>query len=147
MTTDAEKTRWRCTCAYDGTAFAGWQSQVGGVAIQDAIEARLAAIFHAPVRIHGSGRTDAGVHAHGQVFHFEACLRAFKSRTRAASPGNSTPVSAPRVSATFIISTSAIRIRSRVRFAGPSTVRLISPRWNARRRSCAAGMISGRSRP
>lgn len=64
--------RWKCTCAYDGTTFAGWQSQAGGVAIQDAIEARLAAILHAPVRIHGSGRTDAGVHARGQVFHFDA---------------------------------------------------------------------------
>ena len=41
MKTDAETTRWRCTCAYDGTAFAGWQSQAGVMAIQDAIEARL----------------------------------------------------------------------------------------------------------
>jgi tRNA pseudouridine38-40 synthase len=64
--------RWKCVCAYDGTAFAGWQSQVGGTAIQDVIEARLAAIFKRPVRIHGSGRTDAGVHARGQVFHFDA---------------------------------------------------------------------------
>jgi tRNA pseudouridine38-40 synthase len=64
--------RWRCVCAYDGTAFAGWQSQAGGVAIQDVIESRLAGIFKRPVRIHGSGRTDAGVHARGQVFHFDA---------------------------------------------------------------------------
>lgn len=75
MKTDAEKTRWRCTCVYDGTAFAGWQSQAGGLAIQDAIETRLAAIFHSAVRIHGSGRTDAGVHARGQVFHFDADWR------------------------------------------------------------------------
>ena len=64
--------RWKCVCAYDGTTFAGWQSQAGGTAIQDVIEARLAQIFKRPVRIHGSGRTDAGVHAHGQVFHFDA---------------------------------------------------------------------------
>ncbi len=64
--------RWKCVCAYDGTEFAGWQSQMGGTAIQDVIEARLAQIFKAPVRIHGSGRTDAGVHARGQVFHFDA---------------------------------------------------------------------------
>lgn len=64
--------RWKCVCAYDGTTFAGWQSQAGGVAIQDVIEARLAQIFTAPVRIHGSGRTDAGVHAQAQVFHFDA---------------------------------------------------------------------------
>jgi tRNA pseudouridine38-40 synthase len=67
-----EHHRWKCVCAYDGTLFAGWQSQAGGTAIQDVIEARLAQIFKSPVRIHGSGRTDAGVHAHGQVFHFDA---------------------------------------------------------------------------
>jgi tRNA pseudouridine38-40 synthase len=64
--------RWKCVCAYDGTAFAGWQSQAGGRAIQDVIEARLAQIFKMQIRIHGSGRTDSGVHAHGQVFHFDA---------------------------------------------------------------------------
>ena len=64
--------RWKCICAYDGADFAGWQSQAHGTAIQDVIEARLALIFKAPVRIHGSGRTDAGVHARGQVFHFDA---------------------------------------------------------------------------
>ena len=64
--------RWKCVCAYDGGHFAGWQSQAGGKAVQDVIEARLAEIFGAPVRIHGSGRTDAGVHALGQVFHFDA---------------------------------------------------------------------------
>jgi tRNA pseudouridine38-40 synthase len=55
-----------------GTHHEGWQSQPGGRAIQDVIEKRLAAIFGHPIRIHGSGRTDAGVHARGQVFHFDA---------------------------------------------------------------------------
>lgn len=64
--------RWKAVCAYDGTHFAGWQSQARGVAIQDVIEARLAAVLKRAVRIHGSGRTDAGVHARGQVFHFDA---------------------------------------------------------------------------
>jgi tRNA pseudouridine38-40 synthase len=64
--------RWKCICAYDGTGFTGWQSQAGGRAVQDVIEARLAEIFEMPVRIYGSGRTDAGVHARGQVFHFDA---------------------------------------------------------------------------
>lgn len=65
-------TRWKCVCAYDGTTFAGWQSQAGGAAIQDIIEARIAQIFKTQVRIHGSGRTDSGVHALAQVFHFDA---------------------------------------------------------------------------
>ncbi len=64
--------RWKCTCAYDGTDFNGWQSQPLGNTVQDILEARLAYIFKKPVRIHASGRTDAGVHARGQVFHFDA---------------------------------------------------------------------------
>lgn len=77
-------TRWKVVCAYDGTPFAGWQSQVGGQAIQDVIEARLAVIFGRQVRIHGSGRTDAGVHAHGQVFHFDAAWRHGPEKLRAS---------------------------------------------------------------
>jgi tRNA pseudouridine38-40 synthase len=67
--------RWKCLCAYDGASFAGWQSQAGGGAIQDIIEVRLTQVLGAPIRIHGSGRTDAGVHARGQVFHFDAAWR------------------------------------------------------------------------
>jgi tRNA pseudouridine38-40 synthase len=64
--------RWRCVCAYDGGGFAGWQSQPAGDSVQDAVEARLADVLGAPTRTHASGRTDAGVHAHAQVFHFDA---------------------------------------------------------------------------
>lgn len=63
--------RWKCVCAYDGSAFEGWQSQPGATGVQDAIEKRLKQITGEDVRIHGSGRTDAGVHAHEQVFHFD----------------------------------------------------------------------------
>lgn len=76
--------RWRGECAYDGTAFAGWQSQPNGNGIQDHIEARLGAILKSPVRIHGSGRTDAGVHANGQVFHFDAAWRHAPDKLRLA---------------------------------------------------------------
>lgn len=65
-------TRFVCEVAYDGTDYLGWQSQPGGGTVQDVIEARLARIFRTPVRIYGSGRTDSGVHAKGQVFHFDA---------------------------------------------------------------------------
>ncbi len=64
--------RWRGLCAYDGTDFYGWQSQQGGRTIQDYLEKRLAQIFRRPVRVHASGRTDSGVHAKAQVFHFAA---------------------------------------------------------------------------
>lgn len=69
---EANSTRWRCVCAYDGGEFSGWQSQPDGRAVQDVIERRLQDVFQRQIRIHGSGRTDAGVHAHGQVFHFDA---------------------------------------------------------------------------
>jgi tRNA pseudouridine38-40 synthase len=64
--------RWKCTCAYDGTNFDGWQRQPSGGAVQNHIEAALTQIFDRPLQLHGSGRTDAGVHARGQCFHFDA---------------------------------------------------------------------------
>ena len=64
--------RWKCTCAYDGTDFDGWQRQPSGGAVQNHIESALAQVFDLPLQLHGSGRTDAGVHARGQCFHFDA---------------------------------------------------------------------------
>ncbi len=64
--------RWKCTCAFDGGAFNGWQSQADGSGVQDAIEGRLAVVLGERVRIHGSSRTDSGVHARRFVFHFDA---------------------------------------------------------------------------
>ena len=64
--------RWKCTCAYDGTDFDGWQRQPSGGAVQNHIEAALTQVFDLPLQLHGSGRTDAGVHARGQCFHFDA---------------------------------------------------------------------------
>ncbi len=56
---------------YDGRRFCGWQSQPGGCGVQDALERALSGICGHPVRIAGAGRTDSGVHASGQVAHFE----------------------------------------------------------------------------
>ncbi|MDR2769494.1 MAG: tRNA pseudouridine(38-40) synthase TruA [Puniceicoccales bacterium] len=64
--------RWKCVCSYEGGAFYGWQSQSHRQGVQDALEDRLQKIFKHLVRVHGSSRTDAGVHAKGQVFHFDA---------------------------------------------------------------------------
>jgi len=63
--------RWKCICAYDGTDFDGWQRQPGGNAVQNYLESALSRIFDREIRTHGSGRTDAGVHARGQCFHFD----------------------------------------------------------------------------
>ena len=64
-------TRFRATVSYDGTDFNGWQTQPGGNTVQDLLEKRLTSILGAQVHIAGSGRTDAGVHAQAQVFHFD----------------------------------------------------------------------------
>lgn len=57
----------KLTLAYDGTAYVGWQRQAAGVSIQGLLEDALARLEGAPVALHGAGRTDAGVHAFGQV--------------------------------------------------------------------------------
>ena len=57
----------KITLAYDGTRFVGWQRQTEGESIQGLLEEALAKFEDGPVTVHGAGRTDAGVHALGQV--------------------------------------------------------------------------------
>jgi tRNA pseudouridine38-40 synthase len=57
----------KITLAYDGTRFVGWQRQAEGESIQGLLEEALAQFEGGPVTAHGAGRTDAGVHALGQV--------------------------------------------------------------------------------
>ena len=56
---------------YDGSRFLGWQTQPGGGTVQDALESALTGIADAPVSVTCAGRTDRGVHARGQVVHFD----------------------------------------------------------------------------
>lgn len=62
----------KCTVAYDGYNYAGWQKQENALGIQTIIEEALEKIQKKPVEIVASGRTDAQVHALGQVFHFQS---------------------------------------------------------------------------
>ncbi len=55
---------------YDGTNYNGWQSQMNGTAIQDIVEGALFQLTGEKVKLTGSGRTDSGVHAYGQVANF-----------------------------------------------------------------------------
>src|SRR5687767_2488815 len=57
----------RLTIEYDGTDFSGWQRQVGQRTVQGLLEEKLRELLREPVDVRGAGRTDAGVHAEGQV--------------------------------------------------------------------------------
>ena len=56
---------------YDGSAYAGWQRQINGIAVQQVLEEALSAACGHPVTVTGSSRTDAGVHARMQMVHFD----------------------------------------------------------------------------
>jgi len=64
--------RFKLTIAYDGRPYHGWQMQACGNTVQDFIHRALAEVAKQPVHLHGSGRTDTGVHALGQIAHFDA---------------------------------------------------------------------------
>src|ERR1044071_2616858 len=61
--------RLKVVIAYDGAAFAGWQSQSHRNTIQDHVERAFELVLGKPVRVHGAGRTDAGVQALAQSAH------------------------------------------------------------------------------
>ena len=63
--------RLKLTVAYDGAAFAGWQSQAHRNTVQDTLEQAFQKISGTRIRVHGAGRTDAGVHALAQCAHVD----------------------------------------------------------------------------
>lgn len=64
--------RLKLTIAYDGRSLDGWQSQPSGNTVQDLLGRAASETAKEPIRVHGSGRTDAGVHALAQIAHFDA---------------------------------------------------------------------------
>jgi tRNA pseudouridine38-40 synthase len=64
--------RYRFAVEYLGSAYAGWQVQPGQPTVQAELEKALSTCLRAPITVIGAGRTDAGVHASGQVAHFDS---------------------------------------------------------------------------
>lgn len=60
-----------CIVKYVGTSYKGWQKQIGKPSVESTIEDKLSSIFNETIKVVASGRTDAGVHALGQTFHFD----------------------------------------------------------------------------
>src|SRR6267142_2004361 len=83
-------TSLKLTLEYDGTDFVGWQVQANGRSVQDELEKGIARLYGAPVRVTGAGRTDAGVHARGQVaslqFDRELPIKAWTAGLNALLP-------------------------------------------------------------
>lgn len=77
--------RYKCTISYDGTLFSGYQEQPNARTVQSEIELALSKIHKGDaIKIMASGRTDAGVHAKGQVIHFDSPLSIPEDRWRIA---------------------------------------------------------------
>lgn len=76
--------RYRITIEYDGTSFVGWQRQARGLSIQGLLEDAIGKFAHEAVSVRGAGRTDAGVHALGQVAHFDLSKEWSPGRVRDA---------------------------------------------------------------
>jgi len=70
--------RLKLIVAYDGASFAGWQSQANGNTIQDRLEQAFEQICSKQLRVHGAGRTDAGVHALAQCAHVDLPERRYE---------------------------------------------------------------------
>lgn len=69
------KRNFKLVLEYEGTGYHGWQRQQGVLTVQEVLESRLEVMLRGPVRVRASGRTDAGVHARGQVVNFYARTR------------------------------------------------------------------------
>ena len=95
----------RLTLEYDGTEYQGWQVQPGGATIQGILEDALAVLLKQRVRVQGSGRTDAGVHALGQVADFQCPdgrdLAQLQRSLNALTPDDITVKSAEEAASSF----------------------------------------------
>ncbi|MDQ6656332.1 MAG: tRNA pseudouridine(38-40) synthase TruA [Verrucomicrobiota bacterium] len=105
--------RLKLIVAYDGRPFAGFQSQANGNAVQDHLERAFQEIARAPVRVHGAGRTDAGVHAIAQAAHVELVARTLDARQWVAALNTHLPATLRVLRCTYVPVTFHARFSAR----------------------------------
>lgn len=107
----AQVTSFKLTLSYDGTAYSGWQAQADGNTIQQWLAAAIKSVVGSQVQVTGSGRTDAGVHALGQVASFSVPTRIaageMQNAINANLPGDIRVLAAEEVAASFCAQRSA----------------------------------------
>ncbi len=117
---------------YDGTGFAGWQWQLAQRTVQGELEGALSRVADRPVRVVCSGRTDAGVHALGQVVHFDTEVsrktHAFMMGTNAWLPADIRVTKALEMGTDFHARTSAIARHYRYEILNRSMASALGPR-------------------
>jgi tRNA pseudouridine38-40 synthase len=106
--------RYKLTLEYDGAPFAGWQIQAQGLTVQGVLAAAVAAFSGESVPVQGAGRTDAGVHARGQVAHLDLAKDWDPDTVRDALNAHLRPhpvavLTAEKVPADFNARTSAVK--------------------------------------
>jgi tRNA pseudouridine38-40 synthase len=145
--------RYKLTIEYDGTGLVGWQRQANGLSVQEALEAAITRFCGERVTVHGAGRTDAGVHALGQVAHCDIAKPFTASRLRDAVNAHLRPapiavVSAEIVPETFEARFSAIKRHYLYRIANTrANLALdIGRTWRVPRRLDSAAMHAAAQR-
>lgn len=98
--------RYKLIIEYDGTPFVGWQRQKDGLSIQEVLEKALSVCLRQNITLFGSGRTDTGVHAYGQVAHFDSkveinCFKIRESLNALVRPHPISIISVEPVADTF----------------------------------------------
>jgi len=149
--------RFRLILEYDGAPFVGWQRQENGLSVQEALEGALFAMTGARMTAHGAGRTDAGVHALGQVAHVDlerdwTPFRLSEGLNALLHPHPVAIVSADRVGDDFDARRSACARRYLYRVVNrraPLTLQRgaawrVKPRLDAEAMHAAARMLIGR---
>jgi len=106
--------RYKLTIEYDGAPFTGWQIQAGGLTVQGALTAAIEALSGERTLVQGAGRTDAGVHARGQVAHVDLAKDWETDTIRDALNAHLRPhpvavIAAERAAADFNARTSAVK--------------------------------------